>query len=98
MMLPPSLDLNTKPMIAEELIIDVDHENYRFGFRSPSVSVLFRAERYIGLSEVNGKTRFEMREVAGGLMSVPFRFLFATKAQQASDEMAKALKERAEAQ
>ncbi|KZV88460.1 hypothetical protein EXIGLDRAFT_696637 [Exidia glandulosa HHB12029] len=97
MQLSPTLDPSVKPQDAVELIISVDAANRRWAYRSHSTGPIFRAERSFAVSPIDERTTlFEMRDVIGGVVGRAAGWWFGGKMTLIQEEMAKALKKRAE--
>lgn len=86
-----------KPQDAVELVIAVDPAAHRWTYRSHGTGPLFRAERAFAVSQSeDGGSRFEVRDVVGGVIARPAGWWLGDKVKVAQEEMAKALKARVE--
>jgi len=95
--IPPSMEKTRFPHSAWCLVTVVDHENYRAAWVYDAMPKwLLNSERWQTLTLVDGKTRYESREVFCGILAYFVMFFFQPKLKLAFDVMAQALKERAE--
>ncbi|KAA1470125.1 hypothetical protein DENSPDRAFT_835847 [Dentipellis sp. KUC8613] len=95
--IPPTMDDTVSSSSTMELITHVDHDAYRVAWVYKSLPRwLLNAERWQTLSEVNGKTRYETREVFGGPVAYILKFFMQQGLRDAFRAMAEALKARAE--
>ncbi|OBZ74295.1 hypothetical protein A0H81_05458 [Grifola frondosa] len=95
--IPPTMDDSGKPTIAHEIITHVDPATHRLAWQNTLPSWFIRAERWQALSTTDdGKTRYETREVFGGIGSYLIKWFLSMNLQKSFEAMAEALKMRAE--
>ncbi|KAF8064013.1 hypothetical protein FPV67DRAFT_1420573 [Lyophyllum atratum] len=82
---------------AFEIITTVDHENHRVAWANIALpKFLLSAERWQTLSVVDGKTKYETREVFGGIIAYLVKFFMYEKLVQGFRAQAEGLKKQAE--
>lgn len=101
--IPPTMSATAKPQKSEVRITHVDHEEFRAAWQYATLPKwLLSSERWQCLSTVSvgGKemTRYETREVFGGLLAYVVKFLMGESLEEAFVAMGKALKVRSETQ
>ncbi|THH18939.1 hypothetical protein EW146_g2144 [Bondarzewia mesenterica] len=96
--IPPTMDDSKSFQNTEELITHVDNANFRVAWKYATLPEwLLRAERWQTLSEAGpGKTKYETREVFGGILAYVIRMFMRKGLEEAFEGMATALKSRSE--
>lgn len=94
---PATLDPAKQPTIQYEQLTLVDGAKHQIVWGGGRVPSLFRAETAQALSTApDGKTVYEIRTLVGGISGHLFKRIMSASMQSAVDDMADALKQRAE--
>jgi len=95
--LPATMEPIRSPQSTRCLVTVIDHDNYRAAWVYDVLPRwLLCTERWQTLSFADGKTKYETREVFGGVLAYIVMFFFQAKLKLSFDAMGVALKERAE--
>lgn len=97
--IPPTMDDAIKTTEAFELITHYDDTTYRLAWVNLLPAWLIKAERWQALSTTeDGKTKYESREVFGGIGAYLIKWFISGNLQKSFDAMGESLKARAEQQ
>ncbi|KAI0759023.1 hypothetical protein C8Q74DRAFT_1221612 [Fomes fomentarius] len=96
MAIPATLDPAKQPTVQYEQLTVLDGAKHQIVWGGGRIPSLFRAETAQALSTADGKTVYELRALVGGVSGHLFKLIMSASMRSTLDDMADALKQRAE--